>query len=396
MDPAELTDLMLASQAPVQSISHGVTLAALLASLYVYPARGHQMSLIILFALLWITLTSSQTTISTGAASRCSYSFVVPEPDLIDTCQKVADKKVADLKAQVSSLEQQLTAITGGSTARNLTDALNLQFKCDCNNNTYFAFTYRDCQDVKELSGGVSGVYEIEPIKSTGRLIHVKQHVADNDAEDDDQRYWITKSWGGVKVYCELDDEVIGWTVIMRRSKMNTSFDRDWISYKNGFGDPKNGDFWLGLENVYRITNQEGSGKYAMWMVITDEKQVPHVYPYDSFSLKSESEDYAIQVEDYHGELRDRLITDRPFVTKDHQNTLPPGDTMHGRVNCASFNSASTDVSGGGWWFTDDGKKRSYYYSRYDCGQHNLFATKPKWPTMTNVTSVEMKIRPNS
>jgi len=344
---------------------------------------------------MWIALTSGQTTVSSGTGGRCSYSFVVPEPDLIDTCQKAAAGKIADLRAQVSSLQQQLTSITGGSSARNMTDALNLQFKCDCNNNTYFAFTYRDCQDVKDLKdGGVSGLYEIEPIKSTGQLIKVRQNGADVGVEDEETRYWMTKTWGAITVPCQLD-EIIGWTVIMRRSNMNVSFDRDWLSYKNGFGETKTGDFWLGLENVYRITNQEGSGKYALWMVITDGKQVPHVYPYESFNLKSESDDYAIQVDGYHGELRDRLITDRPFVTKDHQNTLPPSDIMHGRINCASFTGASTDLSGGGWWFTNDGKKRSYYYSRYDCGNHNLFATKPKWPTMTNVTSVEMKIRPN-
>ena len=62
----------------------------------------------------------------------------------------------------------------------------------------------------------------------------------------------------------------------------------------------------------------------------------------------------------------------------------------------AEIKASTHDVLlSGGWWFTNDGKKRSYYYSRYDCGNHNLFATKPKWPTMTNVTSVEMKIRPN-
>ena len=28
-----------------------------------------------------------------------------------------------------------------------------------------------------------------------------------------------------------------GWTVIMRRDKMDVSFDQGWDEYKNGFGD---------------------------------------------------------------------------------------------------------------------------------------------------------------
>ena len=51
-------------------------------------------------------------------------------------------------------------------------------------------------------------------------------------------------------------DDGLGWTVILRRQHLNVSFNRDWYGYKVGFGEPEHGDFWLGLENIYRITNQ--------------------------------------------------------------------------------------------------------------------------------------------
>ena len=48
---------------------------------------------------------------------------------------------------------------------------LSPSFSCDCNVNTTFRFSYKDCQDVKRLSGGRSGVYEISPVKDTDQLL---------------------------------------------------------------------------------------------------------------------------------------------------------------------------------------------------------------------------------
>ena len=38
-----------------------------------------------------------------------------------------------------------------------------------------------------------------------------------------------------------------------RRTKGDVYFNRDWESYKNGFGEP-DGDFWLGNEAVHILT----------------------------------------------------------------------------------------------------------------------------------------------
>ncbi|XP_030375052.1 ficolin-3-like [Scaptodrosophila lebanonensis] len=44
-----------------------------------------------------------------------------------------------------------------------------------------------------------------------------------------------------------------GWVVFQRRKFGNVSFQRTWQEYKDGFGEI-DGDFWLGLENLYEIT----------------------------------------------------------------------------------------------------------------------------------------------
>ena len=49
-------------------------------------------------------------------------------------------------------------------------------------------------------------------------------------------KYWAVTTLDPLQVYCDIDDEV-GWTVIMRRSDMDVSFDRTWDEYKHGFGN---------------------------------------------------------------------------------------------------------------------------------------------------------------
>lgn len=52
-----------------------------------------------------------------------------------------------------------------------------------------------------------------------------------------------------------MDTNGGGWTVIQRRKVGLSSFNRDWKQYKKGFGTIR-GDFWLGNENIFRMTRQ--------------------------------------------------------------------------------------------------------------------------------------------
>ena len=46
-----------------------------------------------------------------------------------------------------------------------------------------------------------------------------------------------------------------GWTVIQRRVDGRESFSRGWDDYAAGFGDPADGDYWLGNEYIHRLTS---------------------------------------------------------------------------------------------------------------------------------------------
>ncbi|CAI9619703.1 unnamed protein product [Staurois parvus] len=80
--------------------------------------------------------------------------------------------------------------------------------------------------------------------------------------------YTIVPSTGGtaVDVYCDMDTEGGGWTVIQRRQDGSVNFNRTWKEYKEGFGNLK-GEFWLGNEKIYWIT---GKGEFSLRIDLED------------------------------------------------------------------------------------------------------------------------------
>jgi hypothetical protein len=85
--------------------------------------------------------------------------------------------------------------------------------------------------------------------------------LAQNGFRYQDGIYNIRPGTGpSFKVYCDMSTE--GWAVIQRRWDASVDFDRHWLEYKEGFGEPEFGkNYWIGLDNLYRLTNQRRYNK---------------------------------------------------------------------------------------------------------------------------------------
>ncbi len=77
------------------------------------------------------------------SAEPCTYGFVVPESDLKSTCGSYTNQQVDSLQKKVDILHQVIQQLSGGPKFGNLTNELNPNYKCTCDNTTKFTFTFR-------------------------------------------------------------------------------------------------------------------------------------------------------------------------------------------------------------------------------------------------------------
>lgn len=127
-----------------------------------------------------------------------------------------------------------------------------------------------------------------------------------------------------------------GWTVIQRRVDSIVDFNREWDAYKIGFGD-LNGNLFIGLEKLYRMTNSQPHELYIHLSNFRGETRYAH---YKNFSIGSEDEGYSLKLLlDYSGDAGDALKINRnmKFSTYD-------------RDNDKSFDNCAA-VRKGGWWY---------------------------------------------
>ncbi|XP_045066283.1 fibrinogen like 1B isoform X4 [Coregonus clupeaformis] len=102
-----------------------------------------------------------------------------------------------------------------------------------------------------------------------------------------------------VLVYCDMEDGG-GWTVIQRRRHGRVDFNRDWVDYRDGFGDFKlwNDEFWLGNEHIHSLVKDGENLVKIDLMDWSGEKT--HVY-YQNFRITEEKDSYRLRYGVYSG-----------------------------------------------------------------------------------------------
>lgn len=139
-------------------------------------------------------------------------------------------------------------------------------------------------------------------------------------------------------VLCNSEIAGPGWTVIQQRINGEESFSRDWETYKNGFGN-FSGDFFLGLEKIHRLTNDQPHELY-IYLETFDRESI--YARYDNFSVAGEEDKYRLlSLGSFSGNsIADKMSyhVDQKFSTFDSDN-----DGLEDGHCAKQYNT--------GWWY---------------------------------------------
>ncbi|KAH8370779.1 hypothetical protein KR093_004959, partial [Drosophila rubida] len=127
-----------------------------------------------------------------------------------------------------------------------------------------------------------------------------------------------------------------GWIVIQQGIDGTEDFSRSWAAYREGFGK-FDGDFFLGLEKIYRLTNSRRHELYAQY--VASNRNV-YLALYDDFKISDESSGYALSLGEFTGNL-DMLGYDNKmkFTTYDRDND--------------NYSRRCAEAHKSGWWFNN-------------------------------------------
>ena len=99
-------------------------------------------------------------------------------------------------------------------------------------------------------------------------------------------------------MFCDQTTAGGGWTVFQKRLDGSVDFFLDWSDYKVGFGD-LNGEFWLGLDKIHRLTSDVNS----MLRVDLEDFEGNTAYAeYNMFNIMSENDKYKLNLGIYSGD----------------------------------------------------------------------------------------------
>ena len=185
-------------------------------------------------------------------------------------------------------------------------------------------------------------------------------------------------------VYCDMETDGGGWTVLLKRQDGSVDFYLNWTDYKKGFGNLE-GEHWVGLDNMYLLTHQS-SDPPQLRVDLADWGGNTAFAKYDQFSVGDEDSDYILSVSGYQSAntAGDSLTyhNGQRFSTPDRDNDVNGGHCAvhwHGpwwHRNCyQSLLTGKYYTSGGPW-------PRPYGVNWFH------------WMSTYSLRIAEMKIRP--
>ncbi|KAL5005936.1 hypothetical protein ScPMuIL_017094 [Solemya velum] len=163
-----------------------------------------------------------------------------------------------------------------------------------------------DCRDLFASGVTTSGVYAIHLLKK-----------------------------GRINIFCDMEQDGGGWSVIQRRDTDTGDFNRTMTDYRNTIGDVSS-DYWFGLTPMNQLTPGEIVLSFHL------QNGTEYVLRYSEFDVKPAGNNFTVVVSEYMtGSTWEDVFSEQngqQFSAADYDQ-----DTNED-VNCAL-------QTGGGWWY---------------------------------------------
>lgn len=254
---------------------------------------------------------------------------------------------ISELKAQVESKDSELKKIQTELNERDNTIArLQKDLESNTNSLTQTEIEFNELKvTLKKQNETV-----LEQVKEISKLTVESKNCSEILKKQKEQKPTSCTSFTGtigtlqievpgfepINVLCDNQIAGSGWIVIQQRINGYEDFRRDWATYKKGFGNFE-GDFFLGLENIHRLTSAR---RHELYIYMERFSGATSYARYDNFRINDESDQYRLSsLGAFTGSAADNLRKhlNYKFSTKDRDNDIWSG-------NCAESYK-------GGWWF---------------------------------------------
>ncbi|XP_052252389.1 uncharacterized protein LOC127859038 [Dreissena polymorpha] len=147
-----------------------------------------------------------------------------------------------------------------------------------------------------------------------------------------------------IQVYCDMDTDGGGWTILQRRFNGSVDFYRNFSDYENGFGNVA-GEFWLGLKNIYEITSH---GYFQLRVNITRIDGRTDYDVYGNFSLQP-GRNYTLNL---GTQLYSQGVkSDSTFFSSPSATPIGSAFSTYDHDVDSSLGGNCAETYKGGWWY---------------------------------------------